>query len=690
MLLLRALGSKQLIPLEPGEPGSDQVLTDMRDLPADESRVWSQLFLHAWSATASKPSRKWLKTGKALVDAIGTEAFVATVLAWFPLVERPRTLPYVNEFGYDVEGEDKIIEKHIDMLRGLCWLLSEEVDAAVARALGSMTLSAYRRVPGIGPRMPKVGNAAIYALGNMPGLDAIGQLAFLKAKVKALPAQKQIEIALTAAAEREGLPRDEIEEMAVPAYGLGEIGVRRETLGDFTAELVVTGTTSTELRWRRADGKMQKSVPKAVKENFADDLKELKAAAKDIQKMLPAQRDRIDALALGQKSWPYAIWSQRYLDHPLVGTLARRLVWTFRQDGAETTCDATWLDGRLVDADGTAIGVDTSSATVVLWHPIGHNHDEIIAWRRFFEEHEIKQPFKQAHRELYLLTDAERNTGTYSNRYAAHVIRQHQFNALCAARGWRNKLRLMVDDEYPPASRDLPEWNLRAEFWVEGVGEEYGIDTNDTGSYLYLATDQVRFYRLGAAENRAHAGGGGYEMRAPGPGDENINEPLPLVETPPLVFSEIMRDVDLFVGVASVGNDPTWQDGGPEGRYRDYWSTFSFGELSASAQSRRELLERLVPRLKIAERCSFDERFLIVRGDLRSYKIHLGSSNILMTPNDEYLCIVPGRGRAAGAADGVFLPFEGDERLAVILSKAFLLADDTKINDPTIVSQIRR
>lgn len=179
-------------------------------------------------------------------------------------------------------------------------------------------------------------------------------------------------------------------------------------------------------------------------------------------------------------------------------------------------------------------------------------------------------------------------------------------------------------------------------------------------------------------------------MRAPGPGDENINEPLPLVEIPPLVFSEIMRDVDLFVGVASVGNDPTWQDGGPEGRYRDYWSTFSFGELSASAQSRRELLERLVPRLKIAERCSFDERFLVVRGDLRSYKIHLGSSNILMTPNDEYLCIVPGRGRAAGAADGVFLPFEGDERLAVILSKAFLLADDTKINDPTIVSQIRR
>jgi len=32
---------------------------------------------------------------------------------------------------------------------------------------------------------------------------------------------------------------------------------------------------------------------------------------------------------------------------------------------------------------------------------------------------------------------------------------------------------------------------------------------------------------------------------------------------------------------------------------------------------------------------------------------------------------------------------EGDSMLAVILSKALLLAEDTKIKDPTILSQIR-
>ena len=55
---------------------------------------------------------------------------------------------------------------------------------------------------------------------------------------------------------------------------------------------------------------------------------------------------------------------------------------------------------------------------------------------------------------------------------------------------------------------------------------------------------------------------------------------VPLDRVPPLVLSEVLRDVDLFVGVASVGNDPTWADGGPDGRHVDYWNR------SASATSR--------------------------------------------------------------------------------------------------------
>ncbi len=57
-----------------------------------------------------------------------------------------------------------------------------------------------------------------------------------------------------------------------------------------------------------------------------------------------------------------------------------------------------------------------------------------------------------------------------------------------------------------------------------------------------------------------------------------------------------------------------------------------------------------------------------------------------MEPSGHYLCIVKARSSGAGK---VFLPFE-DERLSLILSKAAMLAADTKITDPSILTQIRR
>jgi Domain of unknown function (DUF4132) len=639
--------------------------------------------MHCYSIVrpAAKPSlRSWRKDAQPLLDAVGFESLKEHILRWFPLVDKPRTVPRERVHQWAPDYDNLIIEPHVELLRGMVWCCGLKEDADLARALAKLALSAYRKIPGKGPRLISLGNACVTSLGMMPGRSPIGQLAILKVKIKFGTAQREIEKAFNAAAQREGLPRDEIEELAVPAYGLEEVGVLRETFGDYQAELHVDGSAAS-LQWFK-DGKPLKSAPAAAKKEHAEEFKELQASLKDINAMLPAQRERIDTLFLAQKTWPLALWKERYLDHPLIGTIARRLIWSFTAGGKNEA--GIWNGSALVDANDKALKLGDQT-TVSLWHPIGQPMDDILGWRDWLERKEVVQPFKQAHREVYILTDAERNTRVYSNRFAAHILRQHQFNALCAARGWKNKLRLMVDDTYPPAHRLLPQWNLRAEYWIEGAGTEYGTDTNETGTYLYLSTDQVRFYQIEAAQLHAHAGGGGYTQRWNPTGDD---EPMPLDQVPPLVFSEIMRDVDLFVGVASVGNDPNWSDGGPGGVYRDYWQSYSFGELSATAQTRKALLERLVPRLKIADRCKLADRFLVVKGSIRTYKIHLGSGNILMEPNDQYLCIVPKQ--TVAGSERVHLPFEGDGTLSIILSKAFLLADDAKIKDPTITSQLKR
>lgn len=710
------LGLEAKLMLEPGEPWSDRALADLAAMPEDRRASWSKLLQLCSTASSANPTSKWLKSAAEFVGAIGADSITSALVSWFPLVDRPATDQ--RRIGHPHNpDENLILDIHMEILRGLCWIAGTIRDADLARALGRLAISAYRKIPGMGPRAVRVGNAAVYALGVMPGMDAVGQLAMLRVKVKFGTAQKMIEKALTAAAAREGLPREEIDELAVPSYGLTSVGERLEPLGDYLARLTITGIGDTELvffKTEKADGdavarpagKPQKSIPAALKADHADDLKDLKAAIKDIKSMLPAQRDRIDQMFLDAKTWSVDVWRERYLDHPLVGVLARRLIWQAAADPSGPWRSFTWLDGettadapakgkskeasrsrpsRLVDAAGG--GVDASSGFIRLWHPIHVDRDEVLAWRAFFETRQIRQPFKQAHREVYLLTDAERRTSTYSNRFAAHIIKQHQFNALAAIRGWKNKLRLMVDDEYPPASRSLPAHGIRAEFWIEGAGDQYGVDTNDAGTYNHLTTDQVRFYPLGAAQAHAHAGGGGYGGVW---GHAELAHGIPLERIAPLVLSEILRDVDLFVGVCSVANNPQWSDGGPAGAFRNYWWSASFGDLSAGGDSRREFLAGLLPRLKIGSACSLGDKFLTVKGKLRTYKIHLGSGNILMEPNDQYLCIVPGsRDSSGGAAGDVFLPFEGDRTLSIILSKAFMLAADDQIKDTSITRQIK-
>ena len=58
-----------------------------------------------------------------------------------------------------------------------------------------------------------------------------------------------------------------------------------------------------------------------------------------------------------------------------------------------------------------------------------------------------------------------------------------------------------------------------------------------------------------------------------------------------------------------------------------------------------------------------------------------------MEAGNRYLCIVEGAATKATPRN-LSLPFEGDHRLSVILSKAFLLADDRNIKDQSILRQL--
>jgi hypothetical protein len=322
---------------------------------------------------------------------------------------------------------------------------------------------------------------------------------------------------------------------------------------------------------------------------------------------------------------------------------------------------------------------------VRLWHPAGKPVDEVIAWRELLERDRIVQPFNQAHREVYLLTPVEREAPFESARFAGHMLRQHALRALCEARGWTYRLQGAFDHEgNPNPLMRLPRLGAIAELDVEPVEDD--TLQSDHGIFLYVQTRALTFYR----EPGPHAGvpAAGAPPRLVKLLRSPMRPAVVLAEIPAVTLSEVLRDVDLFVSVAGVAADPHFPLNAPEA-WVATWRERAYDELTPLGLGRQELLARVIPRLPIARQLEIDGRFLVVRGKLHTYRIHLGSANVMVEPGSRHLCIVAaGGGRRRGEPGYVWLPFEGDDTLSLILSKAMLLVNEDAISDSSIRPQI--
>jgi hypothetical protein len=503
------------------------------------------------------------------------------------------------------------------------------------------------------PRSLKLANAAAQAIADIGVPASITELLALERAIRHGTLLKQIRKAVDSLAEAQGMTREELLERAVETHDLEADGTRDVALARGAARIRVQ-PRGAALAYVAPDGRERSSFPAAVKDSDGETIAALRSELKAIRKTVAGERHRLDAALALDRRLTAEDWRAYYVEHPVTGRLTRELIWRFEDGLAGIPVDET----TLLTADGASEPLPDGE--VRLWHPIGADAGEVRAWRQRLLDDERAQPVKQAFRETYALTPAEERTRVYSNRFAGHVFGQVQARALMKGRGWKPVALAWWDDgiDHGVARRAYEPFGIRAEFFYDPIH-----DMEPAGDlFPYCTSDQVRFV------------------------EELSDEPMELADVPVLVFTEAMRDVDLFVGVTSIGMDPEWLDRGEGRRFETYWRQFSFGELSEAAKVRRDVVEQLIPRLAIADRCTLDARHLLVRGDLHTYRIHLGSGNVLMDPDDRYLCIVAARD---GRASKLFLPFDDDPVLSVILSKAFMLADDTAITDKTILQQIR-
>ena len=230
--------------------------------------------------------------------------------------------------------------------------------------------------------------------------------------------------------------------------------------------------------------------------------------------------------------------------------------------------------------------------------------------------------------------------------------------ALARGRGWTYQLQGSWEGADDYARLDLPAYGLHAALRVSAPWEDQNL--NDSSTYTHTLTHEVRFQTSDGWD-------------------------VDLQDVAERIFSEVMRDVDLLVGVTSIANDPAWLEVGDPGTTATGTAKRSGNSPStqpAAATFSNNFSLAFQSQMRPRSTASFCESL----DNCVTYKIHLGSTNVLMEPNDEYLCIVPRPGPKAPPK--VFLPFEGDAALEVIISKALMLARDDQITDPTILHQI--
>ena len=607
-----------------------------------------------------KPTRAWLARAAAARDAL--EGPVTLAASLVDAVTDPYSAEGVDSRDAVHDGvgaENGYLHWNNQAIAGAVPVFAGQVAGAAeggAALLPHLRRLALKSIAG--PRSIRLANASVKAIADAGLPASVTELQRVERGTRHGTLLKQARTAIDKLAAAQGLGRDELLERAVEDHGLSPDGTRAIPLADGWTAVLTAGSRGADIGYRDLDGKARNSLPAPVKAASGEALKQPQKDVKAIRATVANERARIDGLLAAGRAWDLAAWREYYLDQPVTGRLTRDLIWTFTAPSGETVTGIPASMSTIRTRDGGE-AAPPADAAVRLWHPVTAGAGEVRAWRQLLLDRLVAQPVKQAFREVYVLTPAEEETRDYSNRFAGHVFRQEQARALLKGRGWTARPLAAWDDGiyHGTALREHERTGIRAEFYFDPADTQ---DFTGNGTYTYVTSDQVRFYRAGTR--------------------------LLLSDVPPLVFTETMRDVDLVVGVSSIGADPEWTDRGDR-RFENYWNAYGFGDLGPGADVRREVLQRLLPMLAISDRCTLGDRFLHVRGDLREYKIHLGSGNILMSPNDQYLCIVAARSIQAGK---VFLPFDDDRTLSIILSKAFLLAADAKITDQSIIRQIER
>ena len=388
-------------------------------------------------------------------------------------------------------------------------------------------------------------------------------------------------------------------------------------LDDVDVYIKIDDLGQSEIIYEKA-GKELKSLPtKLKKDKYIEAIKEVH---KNLKEQYRRSRKMLEeAMEDGTEFYGYEI--ENLMTNPVIAPILKSLVFKMGNNLGY------YVDKKLKSAKKKAVAVKDDSLL-----KIAHCFDlfesgEWSAYQKDIFDRELKQPFKQVFRELYVKTVDEKGRDK-SLRYAGHQVQPSKTVALLKTRRW-------IIDGQEGLEKVYYKENIIAKIFALA-------DWFSPADIEAPTLEEVQFF------------------------DRKTFKPILIDEVPDLIFTEVMRDIDLVVSVAHVGDvDP---------------------EASHSTIEMRKAIVEFNCKLFKLKNVTFTENHALIKGERAEYSIHLGSGLIHQKAGSA-INVLPVHSQHRGR---VFLPFiDDDPKTAEIMAKVLLFAQDDKIKDVFILEQIK-
>ena len=396
-----------------------------------------------------------------------------------------------------------------------------------------------------------------------------------------------------------------------------------KTLEDISIYIEISEEGKGKIVCEKGDKKL-KSIPASIKKDSY--VLQLKDIVKELKNQYNRSRKTLED-AMENQIMFRAKDLKELLKHPIIYPLIKNLV--FIKKSSEKLELGFYREGNLISYDGKSISLNDDEK-LRLAHCLDlYNSGGWSNYQKYLFDNKIQQPFKQIFRELYVKTEDERNKDC-SLRYEGHKIYVKKVIGALKSRSWVIAQELEGLQKVYYKENIIVKMHALAD-WI------YPSDTEIT------TLEDVVFY------------------------DRDTFEEKRIEDVPDIIFSEVMRDIDLAVSVGYFGEVSP--------------------EASKSTIEMRKSIAELTVKLFKLENVNFVTRFAKIEGVITNYSIHLGSGVIHQEAVAE-ISVLP---VSSKHREKIFLPFvDGDPKTFEILSKILLFAEDNKIKDPSILNQIKR